>query len=176
MNTKRNKSVEEQLTQLAHFWEKQQPRKNHRLRFENKLKAQQNKRPVRTIRPIYWAAATLALLVSSVVSLQFFNSKPVNSDFDKAIVYYTQYIDKQMAEIEHSDNIQYVEIIDDTKEQLTQLDKEYKRLMNEFNSKAVHPALIQAMVENLQHQAMVLRELETKINSLKNTDYEKEIL
>ena len=48
--------------------------------------------------------------------------------------------------------------------------------MNAFKSNAVHPLLIQAMMENLQHQSVVLNELKEKIDNLKNTNYEKEVL
>lgn len=176
MSPKKSKHIEEQLVQLAHFLERQQPKTGHKIRFEKRLKAQQKKRSVHFIRTIYWAAATVALLISYTASVQFFNPKPIVSpEFDEAITYYTQYIDKQIAEIEHPNNIEYIAIIDDAKEQLQQLEAEYKRLISEFSSETFHPLLIQAMVENLQHQATVLRKLEVKINSLKKTNYEKEI-
>lgn len=48
--------------------------------------------------------------------------------------------------------------------------------MDTFKNNTIHPLLIQAMIENLQHRSLVLQELEEKINTLKNTPYEKEVL
>ena len=67
-------------------------------------------------------------------------------------------------------------LIADGKEQLAQLELEYQKLMNAFKKNAVHPLLIQAMIENLQYQSVVLNELEERIDNLKNINYEKEVL
>lgn len=125
----------------------------------------------------YRSAAALIALVSFAAGSQFFvlSVKP-SSDFDKASVYYTQYIDKQLVAIGQEENAEYTVLIADGKEQLAQLELKYQELMNTFKSNAVHPLLIQAMMENLQHQSVVLNELKEKIDNLKNTNYEKEVL
>ncbi len=78
--------------------------------------------------------------------------------------------------IDREENAEYTVLIADGKEQLARLELEYQKLMDAFKNNAVHPLLIQAMIENLQHRSVVLHELEEKINTLKNTNYEKEVL
>lgn len=171
-------SIEYLMRSLAQYWETKKPEKGHEDRFLKKLKRNQKRveKPVFRIRYL-WGAAALLAIVSFVAGSQFFslNQKP-NSELDKAAVYFTQNINKQLAQIDREENFFYSDVIDDSKNQLKRLQEEYLKLMDELNSKSVHPLLIQAMIENLEHQSTVLNELEEKIKTLKKTNYEKEVL
>lgn len=171
-------SMEYLMRSLAQFWETKKPEKGHEDRFLQKLKRNRKRveKPVFKIR-FYWGAAALLAIVSFVAGSQFFSlNQKSNSELDKAAVYFTQNINKQLAQIDREENFLYSEIIDDSKNQLKRLEEEYVKLMDELNSNSVHPLLIQAMIENLQHQSMVLNELEEKLETLKKTNYEKEVL
>ncbi|PSR10672.1 MAG: hypothetical protein C7M88_01350 [Candidatus Arcticimaribacter sp.] len=170
-------SIEYLLNSLARFLEKEKPRAGHEQRFLAKLQGQKKTMKTSLFKTYYWSAAALIAFVSFAAGSQFFapNVTPSN-DFDKATVYYTQYIDKQLAAIDQEENAEYTVLIADGKEQLARLELEYQKLMDTFKNNAVHPLLIQAMIENLQHRSVVLYELEEKINTLKNTNYEKEVL
>jgi hypothetical protein len=170
-------SIEYLLNSLARFLEKEKPRTGHEQRFLAKLQGQKKTIKTSLFKTYYWSAAALIAFVSFAAGSQFFapSVKPSN-DFDKATVYYTQYIDKQLAAIDQEENAEYTVLIADGKEQLVRLELEYKKLMDAFKNNALHPLLIQAMIENLQHRSVVLYELEEKINTLKNTNYEKEVL
>ena len=170
-------SIEYLLNSLARFLEKEKPRTGHEQRFLAKLQGQEKTMKTSLFKKYYRSAAALIALVSFAAGSQFFvlSVKP-SSDFDKASVYYTQYIDKQLVAIGQEENAEYTVLIADGKEQLAQLELKYQELMNAFKSNAVHPLLIQAMMENLQHQSVVLNELKEKIDNLKNTNYEKEVL
>jgi len=170
-------SIEYLLNSLARFLEKEPIKTGHEKRFLAKLQGQKRIVKRNHFKTYYWTAAALVALVSFAAGSQFFvlSVKPSN-DFDKASVYYTQYIDKQLVAIDQEENAEYTVLIADGKEQLAQLELEYQKLMNAFKNNAAHPLLIQAMIENLQHQSVVLNELEEKIDNLKNINYEKEVL
>ena len=170
-------SIEYLFKSLARFLEKESIKTGHEKRFLAKLQGQKRIVKRNHFKTYYWTAAALVALVSFAAGSQFFvlSVKPSN-DFDKASVYYTQYIDKQLDAIDREENAEYTVLIADGKEQLAQLELEYQKLMNAFKKNAVHPLLIQAMIENLQHQSVVLNELEEKIDNLKNINYEKEVL
>ena len=170
-------SIEYLLNSLARFLEKEKPRTGHEQRFLAKLQGQKKTIKTSLFKTYYWSAAALIAFVSFAAGSQFFApSETPSNDFEKANVYFTQYIDKQLAAIDQEENAEYTVLIADGKEQLARLELEYKKLMDAFKNNAVHPLLIQAMIENLQHQSVVLYELEEKINTLKNTNYEKEVL
>ena len=170
-------SIEYLFKSLARFLEKEPIKTGHEKRFLAKLQGQKRIVKRNHFKTYYWTAAALVALVSFAAGSQFFvlSVKPSN-DFDKASVYYTQYIDKQLAAIDREENAEYTVLIADGKEQLAQLELEYQKLMNAFKKNAVHPLLIQAMIENLQYQSVVLNELEERIDNLKNINYEKEVL
>ena len=170
-------SIEYLLNSLARFLEKEQPKTGHEERFLAKLQGQKKVVKLGRFRTYYWSAAALIAFVSFAAGSHFFApSATPSNDFDKATVYYTQYIDKQLAAIDREENAEYTDLIADGKEQLARLELEYQKLMDAFKNNAVHPLLIQAMIEHLQHRSVVLHELEEKINTLKNTNYEKEVL
>ena len=170
-------SIEYLLNSLARFLEKEKPRAGHEQRFLAKLQGQKKAVKTSLFKAYYWSAAALMGFVSFAAGSQFFApSETPSNDFEKANVYFTQYIDKQLAAIDQEENSEYNVLITDGKEQLARLELEYQKLMDAFKNNAVHPLLIQAMIENLQHQSVVLYELEEKINTLKNTNYEKEVL
>ena len=170
-------SIEYLFKSLARFLEKESIKTGHEKRFLAKLQGQKRIVKRNHFKTYYWTAAALVALVSFAAGSQFFvlSVKPSN-DFDKASVYYTQYIDKQLDAIDREENAEYTVLIADGKEQLAQLELEYQKLMNAFKKNAVHPLLIQAMIENLQYQSVVLNELEERIDNLKNINYEKEVL
>ena len=170
-------SIEYLFKSLARFLEKEPIKTGHEKRFLAKLQGQKRIVKRNHFKTYYWTAAALIALVSFAAGSQFFapSIKPSN-DFDKASVYYTQYIDKQLVAIDQEENAEYTVLIADGKEQLAQLELEYQKLMNAFKKNAVHPLLIQAMIENLQYQSVVLNELEERIDNLKNINYEKEVL
>jgi len=170
-------SIEYLFKSLARFLEKEPIKTGHEKRFLAKLQGQKRIVKRNHFKTYYWTAAALVALVSFAAGSQFFvlSVKPSN-DFDKASVYYTQYIDKQLDAIDREENAEYTVLIADGKEQLAQLELEYQKLMNAFKKNAVHPLLIQAMIENLQYQSVVLNELEERIDNLKNINYEKEVL
>jgi hypothetical protein len=170
-------SIEYLLNSLAVFFEKKQPKTGHEERFLAKLQAQKKVVKIGRFKTYYWSAAALLAFVSFATGSHFFASSATPSnDFDKATVYYTQYIDKQLAAIDREENAEYTVVIADGKEQLARLEIEFQKLMDTFKNNTIHPLLIQAMIENLQHRSLVLQELEEKINTLKNTPYEKEVL
>ncbi|MDA8640528.1 hypothetical protein N9L64_05805 [Flavobacteriaceae bacterium] len=170
-------SIEYLLNSLAVFFEKKQPKTGHEERFLAKLQAQKKVVKIGRFKTYYWSAAALLAFVSFATGSRFFASSATPSnDFDKATVYYTQYIDKQLAAIDREENAEYTVVIADGKEQLARLEIEFQKLMDTFKNNTIHPLLIQAMIENLQHRSLVLEELEEKINTLKNTPYEKEVL
>jgi len=170
-------SIEFLFNSLALFLEKEPIKTGHEKRFLAKLQGQKRIVKRNYFRTYYWTAAALIALVFFAAGSQFFalSVKPSN-DFDKVSVYYTQYIDKQLVAIDQEENAEYTVLIANGKEQLAQLELEYQKLMNAFKNNTVHPLLIQAMMENLQHQSVVLDELKEKIDNLKNTNYEKEVL
>ena len=170
-------SIEYIFTSLAHFFEKEKPLSGHKQRFLSKLEDQNKTHKFPVFKTYYMVAAALLALVSFAAGSQFFFHKtnPAN-DYEKATVYFTEYINQQLVEIEQDENAEYSNLIKDSKKQLALLEIEYQKLMSEFKTNTVHPLLVQAMIENLQHRSIVLQELEEQINTLKNTNYEKEIL
>lgn len=67
-------------------------------------------------------------------------------------------------------------VFSDAKTQLKRLQSDYNALGKQFKKDGAHPKLIAAMIDNLQEQLLLLNELNTYINELKNQNHENQIL
>lgn len=145
------------------------PLEGHHLRFERKI--QRQNKPVK--RMLNWVsiAASITLLVGLSIS-------PIieQQEHPAFARFYTQQINKQLNTIEQKYTKDFSLPIADGKQQLQTLERDYQLLLTQFNAHSNHPLLLNAMIENLQQQLQVLRELENNLKELKTLNYENEVL
>lgn len=145
------------------------PLEGHQLRFERKL--QRHNKPVKRMLNWLSIAASITLLIGFSISPVIEQQEP--PAFAR---FYTQQINRQLNTIEHKYTGEFSLPIEDSKQQLQALEKDYQLLLTQFNTQYSHPLLLNAMIENLQQQLQLLKELENHLEELKTLHYENEVL
>lgn len=145
------------------------PLEGHQLRFERKL--QRQNKPVKRMLNWMSIAASITLLIGFSISPFIEQQEP-----PAFASFYTQQINRQLNTIEQKYTAEFSLPIEDSKQQLHALEKDYQLLLTQFNAHNNHPLLLNAMIENLQQQLQVLGELENHLKELKILHYENEVL
>ncbi|MDN3595059.1 hypothetical protein [Zunongwangia endophytica] len=102
----------------------------------------------------------------SAITKQFQLSE-VSPQYKKIEDYYMASLNMELAKLEINDKNK--ELIDSFMKQLTELDKEYKRLNNELNELGPNEQTIEAMVANLQLRLELLFKLKQKLKDIKES-------
>lgn len=98
----------------------------------------------------------------------------LSPDLEKIENYYTANINLELASLNVSDDNK--DIVDSYMEQLADLDNEYKRLNKELNEIGPNDQTIEALIKNLQLRLELLKKLKEKLNQLKLSKNEQEII
>ena len=178
--------------------EKPQMQKGHEGRFLDKLETSLPKK--QKVASYSWlkVAASVLILVG-VVSYFYINSsskpKPnktivntTHSDKSKTTIslgdlspdlkkienYYITNINVELANLKFSDDNKY--IVDSYMEQLAVLDTEYKKLNKELNEVGPNDQTIEASIKNLQLRLELFKKMRNKLNQLKLSKNEQEII
>ena len=135
-------------------------------------------RKVRRLPFLLKSAAVALLLVSLGGSLLLLKrpATPEMEDFFQTEQYFTKTINLQLEKLNTLDLAISEKVLNDAKTQLNRLQSDYNVLGKQFTKDGAHPKLIAAMIDNLQEQLLLLNELNTYINELKNQNHENQIL
>ncbi len=117
--------------------------------------------------PVYYAAATLLLIVGAFAVLSRYGQpKPVlqtnqetaaNPELKKAEVYYTSIVEVKRSELNRFSG-RYPELCNDLDKELHALDTMYDQLKTDYRNSSDNPAVRQALLENLQARVQLLNQ------------------
>ena len=111
-----------------------------------------------------------------VVPEKQFQVSDVSPEFKKIENYYLTSLNFELAKLEVTEENKA--LLDSFMEQLAELEKEYRRLNNEFSELGANEQTVEAMIVNLQLRLELLYKLKNKINEIKqsknrqNEDYQ----
>ena len=164
------KDINKTFNSLGKELEKTIPLAGHELRFQRKLERQnQPSAPM-----INWLSMAASLLL--LIGLTSYNPTSPTQSSQTFTAYYEQQIEQQLQQIEINYEKKFSLPIHDIKQQLSELDREYKKLATAFNERHQHPLLLKAMIENLHHRLDLLIETEELLNQRNLANYENSIL
>lgn len=96
-----------------------------------------------------------------------FQLRDVSPEFQKIENYYMASLNMELANLEVNENNKG--IVDSFMNQLSELDKEYKRLNAELGKYGPNEQTIEAMISNLQLRLQLLQRVKNKIKEVKQT-------
>lgn len=164
------KDINKTFESLGEKIDRTKPLAGHDLRFQRKIE-RQNK-PAASMFTWLSIAASLLLLIG-LVNHMTTSPAPTSHEFTQ---FYEQQIECQLQQIEINYKEQFSLPVQDIKQQLLELDTDYKRLESAFNENHQHPLLLKAMIENLQHRLELLLETEELLYQRNSNHYENSTL
>lgn len=102
-----------------------------------------------------------------VVPEKQFQVSDVSPEFKKIENYYLASLNFELAKLEVTEENKA--LLDSFMEQLAELEKEYRRLNNEFSELGANEQTVEAMIVNLQLRLELLYKLKNKINEIKQS-------
>ena len=157
----------------------EEPEKGHELRFLEKLNTAQGTVPMAIERKRNWwrplsIAASVVLLFS--VGLLFFNTPDtkeeqvaqISPEVSKTQFYFANLIAEQVRELEKHSSPETERIIADTMEQLKKLETSYKQLEQDLLNGGNSKMILSAMITNFQTRIDLLRDVQDRIETIKN--------
>jgi len=155
-----------------------EPPKRHKERFLAKLEIiKARKTPVYSIVLKYAAIGLLLISLSQLVVFQLKKYKlESNSSIKVTEDYFTKVINYELEKVTKLKNSSNEKVIENAKEKIYELEKEYKIILKDFNKNSENTLLIQMLIQNLEHRIEVLKELNQRLTNLKINNYENEII
>lgn len=157
----------------------EEPNLGHFERFEKKINASKRVRKSNRLYKYIAVAACFLLLVSIgyqfIFSEQKIELSEVSSEMKKAQDYFTVSIDKKLRNITLYENKNTQKLIEDSKEELKRLEKDYEKLTIDLAKNKYEKRIIYAMIQNFQQRIQILKDLQLKIETItnfKSNDYE----
>ncbi|MFI8379921.1 hypothetical protein [Leeuwenhoekiella sp. NPDC079379] len=160
-----------------------EPAQDHEVRFLDKLNGTTvNKTPLRKLnwwRPLAAAAAVLVLVFAGYSSL----NTPVNADLAtvspemaKTQDFFTKAIEEELYNLNEARTPQTQKLVNDALKQLKVLESDYSKLTKDLTESGEDKRVIYAMISNFQARINLLTSVLEEIESIKNTDYENQLL
>ena len=147
-----------------------EPHSGHLDRFQRKLQQQKkNRKP-----PIFW----MSIAASIVLVLGFYlGNYQQQKNYDLADVspkmaetqsFFVTTINQELKEVERYRNIETERVIEDSLDEIENLEDSYKSLINELAKKENKRQVIQKMINNYQKRLKVLDKLLVQLDQQKN--------
>ncbi|MGI9549584.1 MAG: hypothetical protein ACR2MT_00180 [Aurantibacter sp.] len=103
-----------------------------------------------------------------------FSLGDLSPDLKKVEDYYVSTINLELSKLELTESNKG--LVDSYLEQLSELDEEYKKLNIELNEIGPNDQTINALIKNLQLRLQLLHKLKNKLNELKSSENEQDII
>ncbi len=170
-------------TRLKELFQKQElplaePKDGHRLRFLQKLNAQE-KKPVK--RLILWKPLAIAasFLIFFSLAVPFMNQGSAKADlasispeFAQTQQFFTSTIKRELATLKREKSPETIVLIEDALEQMEVLEKDYARLKKDLVKSGEDERVIHAMISNFQSRIDLLQNVLEQIDQLKTLKLE----
>lgn len=147
-----------------------EPHSGHSNRFQRKLETNKKK----TKPPLFW----LSIAASIILILSFnLGRYQQNRDYDlanfspkmaEAQRFFASTINQELKEIEQYRNIDTEKIIENSLDEIEELEDRYKSLINDFSNNENKRQIIQKMIRNYQQRLTVLERLLLQLDQQKN--------
>ena len=170
-------TLEDFFNQKQWMIAKREPPKGHKERFLVKLKSIQTKKtPVYSIVLKYAAIGLLLISLSQIAIFQIEKYTLKNNNVKVTENYFITLINYELEKIAKLKNNTNEKVIKSAKEKIYALEKEYDIILKDFNKNSENTLLIQMLIQNLENRINILKELNQRLNNLKNNNYENEII
>lgn len=181
---KENDNIETLFKSLEGSFDQETPEEGHRERFLNRL-GQQGGNSSGALGNPWWRnlsiAAAIALLLASSVFI--FRAEPsmdakvaeISPEASETTRHFAGLVSLQVRELEAMSTPETKPLIEDTLEQLTLLETDYKKLEKDLVSGGDSKLILSAMITNFQTRIDLLREVMERVEEVKqfkNETYE----
>ncbi|MGO4911834.1 hypothetical protein [Leeuwenhoekiella sp. W20_SRS_FM14] len=160
-----------------------EPADDHEARFLAKLKATPvNQNSVRKLN--WWKPLAAAAAVLIVFFVGYSTYQPsVNADLAavspemaKTQDFFTKAIEEELYNINEARTPETQKLVNDALKQLKVLENDYSKLTEDLTESGEDKRVIYAMISNFQARINLLTSVLEEIESIKNTDYENQLL
>lgn len=175
-------NIDALFERLTDKFDLQEPNENHRKRFLQKLKQQQDSGNTKTFynwKPLLSIAASIVLLVSLFVftteNSQAADLASVSPEMQKTQDFFTLTINEELKKLNAEKNPATEHLIEDALKQIAQLESDYQKLMTDLAESGNDQRVIHAMISNFQNRIDILNTVLEQIENVKqvkNNTYE----
>lgn len=162
-------TINELFKRLNGTFDTEEPLPDHRERFLEKLNAGTQKTRRNWWRPLSIAASIV--IVFGISAGIFYNSKTtvnVDPEIENAQFYFTSLLEQEIEKVNARNNPENQQIIDDTMQQLTKLEQDYKQLEKELRQNGNNKQILHAMITNFQTRINLLQDVLIRIDEIEN--------
>jgi len=152
-------------------WDTEEPTLGHHRRFMQRLEGKKKKK-FGFIRVAASVAAAVIMVIGFVTvynngmndGLAANKLSPGNREAQQ---YFATVINKELAKVEKENSPETKKLVTDALRRMSELDKDYARLQDEFTEKGENKKILHAMITNLQTRVSFLEEVLTQIENIK---------
>lgn len=172
--------IEQLFNRLGDQFDTEQPRKNHKDTFLEKLQDMQTtpeqkvEVPVRKlnwIKPLLIAASLLLLfgvIFTTNTANQTIELADVSPEMEQTQEFFTQAIAKELYTIQQEVTPETQLIVDNALDQMKNLESQYEGLKEDLQESGQDKRVIYAMIDNFQNRINLLEQVLEHINTIKN--------
>lgn len=148
-----------------------EPHSGHFDRFQRKLELQQNKTKKTSWKWLSIAASVILLLgfyLGNIQGKESYDLRNVSPKMAEAENFFVSTINQELKEIEKYRTIETEVLIEDTLDQIEELEEQHKLFINELKSNANKKQIIKGIIANYQQRLTLLEELLSQLENKEN--------